>query len=169
MHLQGVMMTADTMTRALQNFSRPQDAALAVEAFYENVARVCEVNARRACDERERQFLHHAALRAQHLADEMRAHRKARHDAIMQTWMQYTPDMPLPGECDLWMLHSHGSLAEGTLFVLQRTAARWTAIYRRLAAASRTSDAREVHDSCADLLESWNRHLNQAYLQLEDY
>ncbi|MGD8859345.1 MAG: hypothetical protein PVI30_04985 [Myxococcales bacterium] len=164
-----MLATATNMTHALPNFSRSQEATAAAESFYENVAHICEVNGRRAYAARERHFLHHAALRAQQLADALRAHREARQDAVMQTWMQYAPDGPLPGERELWMLHSQGGMAESTLFVLQRSAARWSAIYRRLAASSRTDAARDVHESCAELLECWNRHLNQAYLQIQDY
>jgi hypothetical protein len=155
-------------SHALPNFSRPEEAVRIAEAFYARAGEICAVNARRTNSPRDQQFLEHIAERARKLGDSLAQQRNARPDAVLETWVQYTPEQPVPGEDVLAELESHGASAEATVDRLRDATGRWSHIYAQLESHAPTEEGREVLAAYRQLLDAWNESLNRALQESRD-
>jgi hypothetical protein len=155
-------------SHALPNFSRPEEAVRIAEVFYARAADICQVNARRTQQPRDQQFLEHIADRTRNLGAALAQQRNARPDAVLETWVQYTPEQPLPGESELAELESQGASAEATVDRLREATDRWSSIYAHLQDEAPTAEGKEVLGAYKQLLDAWNESLNRALHESRD-
>jgi len=156
------------MKDVLPNFIRADSAMSAAETFFHRAAGACDVLAQQSGHEsHEELFLSHAAQACSRLSETLAHSRTGPRAVACDTFVQYAPSGPMPGDAEIDSLRSAGSV-EAAHEQLARAADRWLTIFDHFQKAAESEDATRLNAACHDQVATWQRKLASSYSQAQD-
>lgn len=136
----------------LPNFSRADDILQAAEVFWVRAARMVNPATGAPKAPADAAFFAYLAAELVRLSEQLTRYRNGDVRGSLETWVQYTPERSLPTEADLAALTQPYTDADEAMRIVNQLNQRWLDVFEELAARMTSPSAKELFQSCRDLL-----------------
>ena len=139
---------------SLPNFARADEILHAAELFWVRAARVSKLQAAMGKSVADAAFLAYLSTDLLRLSEQLVRYRTVHNVSSLSTWVQYTPEQPLPSEQDLAGLAQPDVDADDAMVRINELNARWCRVFEELSERLTSSSGRELFANCRALLDA---------------